>query len=336
MSRRRVLITALSATIGLAAISGCAGSGAADIGKVAADEGMAAAPEVGADEEGTMDPAVLEAIETDLLGPGGAARIDVDSDIVYREVDGELVLLDVCRSSEDQGEPDPRPAVMLIHGGGFHAGDKDRPQWQLICRWLADAGYVAVNLNYRLAPEYPFPAAIEDVQAAVEWARANAAAYGIDPERIGALGGSAGANLAQLLGTSGTGSTTEGSRVAAVVSLSGAADLTERALDLGEPLERQIRAVQSYLGCSDLTDCPASTDASPITHVDATDPPFLLAQSDRESLPVEQTEVMADALAEVGATPQVLIEPGTAHATRLLHDRPVRELVLDFLDQTLG
>ncbi|MDQ3717269.1 MAG: alpha/beta hydrolase [Actinomycetota bacterium] len=263
-----------------------------------------------------------------------AGAVSVDRDIVYREAGGEQLRLDVCRRA--RGADGPRPAVLLIHGGAFVAGDKDTPKWQELCSWLAESGYVAVNLNYRLAPVHRFPAAIEDIQAAVEWTRANALTYGVDPDRVGVLGGSAGANLAQLLGTSGAGSTSLGSRVAAVVSLSGAADLTERALTLGDPEPTQIRRVLDYLGCVELTACPAGAPASPITQVDPSDPPFLLAQSEEESLPVEQTEVMADALTEVGAQPEVLIRAGRAHATGLLDDPSVNAAVLAFLARTLG
>lgn len=201
---------------------------------------------------------------------------------------------------------------------------------------MADAGNVVVNLNYRLAPEHVFPAAIEDVQAAVQWTRDNAETYGIDPDRIGALGGSAGGNLAQLLGTSGNGPTTAGARVTSVISLSGLAELTEAGLRIGEPDADQIQRVLDYLGCPAITECPQAEAASPITHVDPSDPPFLLAHSEDENLPVEQAQVMADALTEAGASPEVRIRPGTAHATRLLAHRIVRDGVLDFLDRTLG
>ncbi len=270
--------------------------------------------------------------------PTKAGAVSVARDVVYRDVDGEQIRLDVCRARgpDGQGADGPSAAVLLVHGGAFTAGDKDAPRWQELCALLAESGFVAVNLNYRLAPAHRFPAAIEDVQAAVEWTRANAQTYGIDPDRVGVLGGSAGANLAQLLGTSGTGSTAVGSRVAAVVSLSGAADLTERALTLGEPDPTQIRRVLDYLGCTQIADCPAGAAASPITQVDPSDPPFMLVQSENESLPVEQTQVMADALTAAGVAPEVLIVPGSAHATGLLEDPSVTDAVLAFLARTLG
>ncbi|MFF3601899.1 alpha/beta hydrolase, partial [Kitasatospora indigofera] len=119
------------------------------------------------------------------------------------------------------------PAVVSIHGGSWARGDKANDDWRNVCGWLASEGFVAYSLNYRLVPEALFPAAIDDVALAVEWMRtpANASRFGIDPARIGAFGGSAGGNLAALLGTRGTGPLDEGSRVAAVAELSAPIDL---------------------------------------------------------------------------------------------------------------
>ncbi len=320
MSRRRTLITAMSLLVfGLAGLTGCSSW-----------LGTPASADPGPSGGSTNSP---RHGGVPLLTDEEAAAIPVDTDITYREVDGETLKLDVCHPPDGDG---PFAAALLIHGGGFAAGDKDGRPWQAICRWLANAGYVGINLNYRLAPEHPFPAAIEDVQAAVEWTREHADDFAVDADRIGVLGGSAGANLAQLLGASGAGSTTTGSRVSSVVSLSGPADLTEAALDLGTPDERQISTVLDYLGCTDLNACPQAADASPITHVDATDPPFLLLHSRDERIPVEQAQAMADALSAAGATPDLQIQPGHAHAVRLLSDHSVQDSVLDFLDWTLG
>lgn len=334
MFRRVILITVtIVSTLALAVLIG----GLAIFGDSAAE---AQDGEDAAKAAATVEQSSAEAVQRrpgaagdPLLTDEEAAAITVDRDIVYREVDGTEVTLDVCTAPDPEGL---RAAVVLIHGGAFTAGDKDRRPWPLICRWLADAGYVAVNINYRLAPEHEFPAAIEDVQAAVRWTRANAGTYGIDPARVGALGGSAGANLAQLLATSGEGATTEGSRVASVISLSGASELTAAGLQLGEPRAEAIERVLDYLGCTEIENCPAAASASPISHIDPTDPPFLLAHAREDRLPVEQTERMAEALSDAGLDPEVLIRPGRAHASLLLFGRAVQDEVLDFLDRTLG
>lgn len=320
MSRRRSLVAALSLLLlGTAALSGCGGGG-----------GNGGTPG-GEDED--LSGGGGAASRFSLLSDEDRAAITVESDIVYREVEGEDVELDVCRV-EDAGEA--QAAVLLVHGGAFNSGDKADPEWNEMCQWLANAGYVAISINYRLAPQYEFPAALEDIQAAVEWTRERADSYGVDPERIGVVGGSAGGTIAELLGTSGEGSTTEGNRVAAVVSLSGAADLTENALQLGNPAQSQIRNVLEFLGCRKIENCPISVEASPVTHVDASDPPFFLVHADGDRVPVQQTEVLAEALEEVGASPEVLIRPGQAHASRLLIDVEVQDAILGFLSRTLA
>ncbi len=90
------------------------------------------------------------------------------------------------------------PLTLYLHGGGWVIGDLDTHDG--LCRFLAaSAGTAVLALDYRLAPEHPFPAAVEDAWAGFAWAVANAAELGIDPERIGVAGDSAGANLAAVV-----------------------------------------------------------------------------------------------------------------------------------------
>src|SRR5206468_9318320 len=103
-----------------------------------------------------------------------------------------------------------------------------------LCIRLAQKGYVAVTVTYRLAPKYQFPAAVHDTKAAVRWVRANAAKYHVDPDRIGVTGGSAGGHLAQFLGVTANVPEFEGdannpgvsSRVSCVVNVYGPSDFT--------------------------------------------------------------------------------------------------------------
>jgi acetyl esterase/lipase len=127
----------------------------------------------------------------------------------------------------------PFPAVICIHGGGFRAGTRE--SFNGLCLQLAERGYVALTVSYRLAPKYQFPAAVYDVKAAVRWMRANAEKYQIDPDRIGTTGGSAGGHLAQFLGVTSGVSKFEGdggnaeysSSVKCVVNFYGPSDFTK-------------------------------------------------------------------------------------------------------------
>ena len=110
----------------------------------------------------------------------------------------ESLKMDVVRP---RGARNPLPAVVCIHGGGFRAGSRDG--YLPLCIKLAQRGYVAATISYRLSPASQFPAPVHDAKAAVRWLRANANQFGIDPERIGVTGGSAGGHLALFLGLTG-------------------------------------------------------------------------------------------------------------------------------------
>src|SRR5476651_2555195 len=171
---------------------------------------------------------------------------EVDN-VTFGHAAGVPLLLDLCLPART---PTPsiarRPTVILVHGGSWTHGDKS--EWSGICHWLASDGFVAASIGYRLAPKYVFPAGIDDIETAVRWLRnpAQVAAYSINPDRIGAFGGSAGGNLVSLLGVSGTGAAGQGARVQAVVELSAPIDLTSAGLEHPDfyPLEL------SYLGCA--------------------------------------------------------------------------------------
>jgi acetyl esterase/lipase len=140
--------------------------------------------------------------------------------------------------------PGPFPAILCIHGGGFRAGKRE--SYDALCLTLAQKGYVAVTITYRLAPAFPFPAAVLDSKAAARWLRANAAKYHIDPTRIGVTGGSAGGHLAQFLGVTagvkefeGEGNLEQSSAVNCVVNFYGPSDLTQsygKSVDAAEVL----------------------------------------------------------------------------------------------------
>jgi acetyl esterase/lipase len=153
-----------------------------------------------------------------------------ETGIEFANPDDQHLKLDMARPKSGDG---PFPAVVCIHGGGFRAGS--RQSYDSLCIRLAQEGYVAVTVSYRLAPKYPFPAAIHDVKEAVRWLRGNAKKYNVDPNRIGVMGGSAGGHLAQFLGVTkdvkmfegSGGHQDQSSRVQCVVNYYGPSDFTK-------------------------------------------------------------------------------------------------------------
>jgi len=150
--------------------------------------------------------------------------------IVYSTPDGESLALNIARPKAESGL---RPAVLCIHGGGFRAGKRE--SYDALCMKLAEKGFVAATITYRLAPKHQFPAAVHDSKAAVRWLRANASKYKIDAAKIGVTGGSAGGHLAQFLGVTAhvpqfegtSGNPDQSSSVACVVNVYGPSDFTK-------------------------------------------------------------------------------------------------------------
>lgn len=257
----------------------------------------------------------------------------LQNDLQYGAARGEKLLLNACLPKSRKA---PVAAVILIHGGGFDSGSKDFGGMTALCAELADGGIAAFAVDYRLAPKYAYPAQVNDVTDALEWLRepAQVAEFGIDPERIGLFGSSAGAIIASSIATTGSGSLTGGDRVAAVVAMSPAVDLTETGLLLGDPSKMAIASILQYLGCDDFRACPNAREASPLYSVDQTDPPFYIAMSKKELVPVEQGRAMAFALKAVGVPVTLDLKPGERHALELL-DEATRASIRQFLIDNL-
>jgi acetyl esterase/lipase len=237
---------------------------------------------------------------------GASTAFRVERDVAWRTVDGEVLTLDAY---VPQGRTRARAAVVLVHGGAWQGGDKQ--DFAAQGEALAAIGYVAVSVNYRLAPEHPFPAAIDDVRAAVAWLRSPAQVrhFGIDARRIGALGGSAGGHLVAMLGTLGTGRLDTGSRVAAVVTWSALTDLNA--------IPVPGFGIELY-GCASSA-CPdVAAAASPVNHVDPSDAPMLVVNATDDPIThVDQATEMVGRLADARVDHALLLLPGSGHSTEL-------------------
>ena len=226
-----------------------------------------------------------------ILSTPSLAQTDIEivKDVTYAERPTGPLALDAYLPSG----PGPHPAVLVIPGGKWKFIDKAKNDW--LPKQLAERGVAAFSIEYRPSTTAPFPAALEDVQAAVRYVRAHAARFRIDPARLGAVGGSSGGHLAALLATWGEGSTRTGDRVPVAISWSGPMDL--RPLLHGSNGEL-VSVVETFLGCSATAACDDKADlASPITHVDPSDGAVYLANNTDEIIPASQARQMAATLA---------------------------------------
>lgn len=251
-------------------------------------------------------------------------------DIVYQQRPGFRALkLDLYLPS---GRPTPRPLVVYVHGGAWQHGNsrsagafEDFPS---ILASLAERGFVVASVSYRLSGEAPYPAAVDDVRAAIAFLRANSAEYGVDPDRVILWGSSAGAQLASLAGVK----CERHECVQGVVTWYGIFDL--RSL---EPADRSAGSpTATYLGCDPRT-CELAAEASPLTHVDASDPPFLIlhGQSD-ELVSAEQSRAMERRLRDAGVAVQSDYYPGIGHSWIGATPADTRRSSLAALDRTFA
>jgi acetyl esterase/lipase len=241
--------------------------------------------------------------------PGPSPTVPQLANVSFTTVGGRSQELDVYQPSG----PAPAggwPVMVAIHGGGWRRFDKSGFGARIASAFVP-LGFAVVAPDYLLStPSQPsWPVNFEDVQAAVIWVRSNSAALDINAERITAIGESAGANLAALLGaySRSPSGTMSQSAVDAVIALS-----TPTAL---APLYSQSpmagRAVEQFLGGKP-AQVPASyAAASPIDHIVPGDPPMLLVQGRRDSLiPASQSKAMATALARAGVPHRLILVNG--------------------------
>jgi acetyl esterase/lipase len=216
------------------------------------------------------------------------AGLDAQLDVTYARYGDRTLEMDIYRPKGEWGK---LPAVLAIHGGGWSKGT--RKNYQHVAQALAARGYVAATISYRLSGEAPFPAQIQDCKAAVRFLRANAAEYGIDADHIGAIGSSAGGQLAALLATSGEASHLEGDGGnAGVSSAIQAAVPTGAQSHLMSERNRGISALKDrgkiwrqFLSGSQEQNPKSYTLASPFEHLDKSDPPmwFISGENDDAS-----------------------------------------------------
>jgi len=253
--------------------------------------------------------------------------------IVYARTDDYRLTLDVYQP-EGAG---PFPVVLAIHGGGWRGGSKitmTRHAWL-----LARSGYVVVAINYRFAPEYPFPAQVVHCNRAVRWIRRNADKHNIDPDRLIAFGYSAGGHLAAMLGVTDPDDGLEGDvedRQLESVSTRVQAAICGGAVCDFEWIEPDSPILAFWLGGTPQQRPETYRMAAPVSPVTPDDPPFFIYHgTDDMVVPLETAQRFHAALKEAGVPSRFVEVPGKGHVQTFV-DLSLMSQAIDFLRQDVG
>ncbi len=312
-----------------------------------------AAPEIHVDAstEGMANKVASQHISVDIKTP----QIKQISNVVYEQVpmrgfQNVAMKMDILQPQSDE----KLPAIVYVTGGGFINANKDNDV-QLRMH-LAEAGYVVASIQYRVAPTAKFPQPLEDVKSAIRYLKAHADKFGIDADRVGIVGGSAGGYLTAMAGTtSGTTTFDKGenlnvsSSVKAAVDLYGLSDLT----CIGDDYSDEVKGFHKSAGSTEalwvngspvfggkdggiLADKEAADFANPINHISKTSAPMLLMHGTADYVvSPSQTDLLFQALQKNNIPSQRYLVEGAAHGGIYWNQKEIQDIITNFFDQYL-
>lgn len=242
------------------------------------------------------------------------ASITAELDQVYASYGKRQLHLDLFRQRTAQ---QPMPTLVVVHGGGWLKGDKAK--FRALALQLAQLGYVTAAIEYRLGGEALFPAAIHDCNAAVRFLRANADKYHIDPQRIGAVGGSAGGHLVGLMATAAHikefqgsgGNSRQSSQLQAAVVLAGPLELATGSVAEKSRKDPKNSNANKWFGKTIDQDPDLYRLASPFTHVSKQTPPMLFMAGEFDY--PERNQGTRDKLKALGIETGIVVVKGGKH-----------------------
>jgi alpha-L-fucosidase 2 len=269
---------------------------------------------------------------------GADVRTPTQDGIVYGVADGQQLTMDYYAPKG----PGPHPIAIIVHGGGYQRGTSKSGSEAYCADFLAPAGYAVFSINYRLAPKYPYPYMVYDVERSIRFLRHNAARWDALPNRIALIGGSAGgflSNMVGLLNLPGDPSAAdpvdrESAQVQAVVTLFAQSSFAT------VPLNVDVHALLDPL-IKEKGEAEALKEASPITYVAKGDPPFLQILGDKdEYIPFSEGTNLDAALRKVGVRSEIIRIPGGMHGTGGWYKLPSvpdwEVQMVEWLNRTLG
>lgn len=247
------------------------------------------------------------------IGNAEETRTPTQEGIVYGTAAGQALTMDYY-AGKGRGV---HPIAIIIHGGGYHGGDSKSGSEAYVADFLAPAGYAVFSINYRLAPKYPYPYMVEDVERAVRFIRYHAREWHGDGKKIALVGGSAGGYLSNMVGLENLPGDPKAAdpvdrvsaRAQAVVTLYGQSSF--EFVPLNADVHRFLDPFIAEKGEKE-----AIREASPITYVAKGDPPFLEILGDRdEYIPMTEATNLQKALHTVGVSCDIIVIPGGKHGT---------------------
>lgn len=234
------------------------------------------------------------------------------------------------------------PLLVWVHGGAWSQGTKTSYPKEFVER-----GFAVASLDFRQTTQAPFPANVQDIKAAIRFLRAKAGDYGYSAEKIAIAGASSGGHLAALVGVTNGNAALEGkegnyvtasSSVQAIISYFGASDLNT-ILAQSTPFALKVRepALERLLGAPPDHAKELATLASPVSHVDRTDPPLLLFHGDQDpQMPINQSHELQGAYEKSGLDVDFEVVHGAAHGGEVFFSGERLDRAIDFLNRTIG
>ncbi|HWP42060.1 MAG TPA: alpha/beta hydrolase [Blastocatellia bacterium] len=263
--------------------------------------------------------------------------VEIIPDVVYGHKDGLAMTFDVLKPRAKANGA----AVVFMVSGGWFSRYAPPEQTALRFRQLLDKGFTVIAVRHGSSPKYLIPEIVSDVRRAIRFIRYNAARWGIDPNRLGVFGGSAGGHLSLMLGTASDNGDPEAkedfmkvsNRVASVVAYFPPVDL--------RPLARGIRPAPAPGERGDRF--PAlnfekekAPDYSPILHVSPDDPPTLLIHGDKDELvPLSNSQRIYEAFQKNNVKTQLIIIEGAGHGFRGEDARRASTAMVEWFERTL-
>ncbi|MEX0618947.1 MAG: alpha/beta hydrolase [Pseudohongiellaceae bacterium] len=241
------------------------------------------------------------------LTTAAVADVSIEADVIYGHKDGMALIYDVIKPENPNGAA----IIYMVSGGWFSRWTEPENRVEVFSDML-EAGFTVIPVHHGSAPRYYVPEAYADVSRAVRHIRLHADDYGIDPERLGVTGGSAGGHLSLMLG---------------LAPDTGDRDNTDPVMQVGN----EIAAVVAYYPPVDIRGMTGPSERfpalnfpghqaeqiSPILHVDNSDPPTLLIHGDADDLvDINHSKIMFEALQTEGVTSEFITLPGAGHGFR--------------------